>query len=177
MALVFQYGSNASPAEMNGHDRLRGDARPLGLVCTQDRYEFDFDVWSGRRQCFACDIRKSKRGRKIWGALYEVPERLMSRASAPAGRRSMDAIEGEGTNYRRTPVAVRWRNGKPVRRPVITYTVMNPVKTGATSREYATLILAGLAEHKAPKSYIAYVKRKILENNSKLRDAIAAFQT
>ena len=46
MALVFQYGSNTSAAELNGQNRLRGDAKPLGLVCTKELYEFDFDVWS-----------------------------------------------------------------------------------------------------------------------------------
>jgi hypothetical protein len=106
--------------------------------------------------------------------LYHVPDDLMSRATAPAGRRSMDAIEGEGTNYKRTKLAVRWRNGKPVKERVITYTVIAPAKTGPTSREYATLILAGLRERKAPKSYIAYVKRRIAWSNRELHDAIAA---
>jgi hypothetical protein len=174
MALVFQYGSNTSPAEMNGQNRLRGDASPLGLVCTKDRYEFAFDVWSEGRKCFASDIRKSAKGRTIWGVLYKVPDDLMSRATVPHGRRSMDAIEGEGSNYRRAKLVVRWRNGKPVRPSVITYVVIEPVKPGATSREYATLILTGLRQHKAPKSYIAYVKRRIVFSNSELKDAIAA---
>ena len=86
MALVFQYGSNTSPAEMNGQNRLRGDASPLGLVCTKDRYEFAFDVWSEGRKCFASDIRKSAKGRTIWGVLYKVPDDLMSRATVPHGR-------------------------------------------------------------------------------------------
>ena len=133
MALVFQYGSNTSTAEMNGPSRLRGDARALGLVCTKECYEFDFDVWSQGRQCFASDIRKSSKGRQIWGALYYVPDDLMSRATAPTGRRSMDAIEGEGTNYERTKLAVRWRNGKLVKERVITYTVIAPAKTGPPS--------------------------------------------
>lgn len=98
-----------------------------------NRYEFDFDVWSEGRQCFASDIRKSTKGRQIWGVLYEVPDDLMSRATVPAGRRSMDAIEGEGTNCRRIKLAVKWRNGKPVRQPVIT--AIDVARHIATSRE------------------------------------------
>jgi hypothetical protein len=175
MALVFQYGSNTSSSEMNGEDRLRGAARPLGLVCTRDPYEFDFDVRSKKRDCFASDSRKCIKGRTIWGALYDVPDALMSRDTAPPGRNSMDAIEGEGTNYKRTKLAVRWRNGKPVRQAVITYTVINPVKTGATSREYAALILTGLREHKAPKRYIAYVKQRVADSNPDLKSVVSDF--
>lgn len=157
---------------MNSQDRLRGDARALGLVCTQDRFEFTFDVWSERRGCFASDIQKRRKGRQIWGMLYEIPDHLMLRQTSPPGRRSMDAIEGEGINYRRTPIAVRWRNGKVVRQPVITYTVISPVEPGETSREYAGLILSGLLQHKAPRAYVKYIKRRIVESNPALNESI-----
>ena len=173
MALVFQYGSNMFTREMNRDDRLCGDAISRGLVCTQARHEFDFDVWSRNRRCYAADIRQG-RGRTIWGVLYEVPDSLIERETARArGRRALDEIEGEGTNYRRHPIAVRWRNGRPVRSPVITYTVTAPRPTGATSVEYATLILKGLREHDAPNGYMAYVKKRVIRSNPELSGATA----
>lgn len=64
MALVFQYGSNTSGTRLNSQDRLRGDAKDLGLVCTEAPFELDFDVWSTSNACAAADIREG-RGRPI----------------------------------------------------------------------------------------------------------------
>ncbi len=56
MTYVFQYGSNTLPSRFNSEDRLRGDARSLGAVYTEDEFELDFDVWSVSNQCAAADI-------------------------------------------------------------------------------------------------------------------------
>jgi hypothetical protein len=54
--LVFQYGSNCSNAEINGNERLRGDAKFVDVVETVDDFELAFDVWSTGRSCAAADI-------------------------------------------------------------------------------------------------------------------------
>lgn len=173
MAFVFQYGSNMSNGEINSPDRLRRDAKALGLVCTKGTFELDFDIWSQNRQCWASDIREGK-GRTIWGVLYEVPDYLIKRETARArGRRALDAIEGEGQNYRRREIAVRWRNGKPVKSKVITYTVISPRETGATSLDYARHILKGLEKHNPPKGYVEYLKERIRRSNPAIAKAIA----
>src|SRR5438045_3551831 len=92
MALVFQYGSNTSSGRLNSDDRLRGDARDLGLVRTQASFELHFDVWSETNKCAAADIREDS-VRQIFGVLYEIPDYLMSRTTSGA-RKSLDEIEG-----------------------------------------------------------------------------------
>jgi hypothetical protein len=155
-----------SSARLNSAERLRGDAKDLGLVYTQAPFELDFDVWSETNTCFAADIREG-RGRTIWGVLYEIPDYLIERRTATARhRRALDAIEG--SLYQRRPIAVRWRNGKPVKSEVISYTVVNPGETQATSLDYARYILTGLREHNAPNGYMAYVKSRIVVSNPAL---------
>jgi molybdopterin/thiamine biosynthesis adenylyltransferase len=164
--LVFQYGSNTSRARLNAPERLNGDARDLGLVRTREPFEFDFDVWSEKNQCFASDIRHGG-SRQIWGVLYEIPAFLIDRKTAKArGRQSLDAIEGK--LYARREIAVEKPDGTPIDAPVITYTVIEPKDTQPTSLEYVTHILSGLREHNAPADYIAYVKRRIIASNTAL---------
>jgi len=105
--LVFQYGSNCLDAEINGAKRLMGDAKFISIAETVDDYELAFNVFSNGRHCAAADIVR-KQGSKAWGVLYEIPEYLISRATAEArGRKSLDAIEGEGKNYERREIDVR----------------------------------------------------------------------
>jgi hypothetical protein len=111
MALVFQYGSNTSSTRLNSDDRLRGDAKDLGLVRTQAMFELDFDVWSTTNKCAAADMRQGN-GRVIWGILYEIPDYLIDRATSGA-RRSLDAIEGP--SYERRPIRVQTLDGTLVR--------------------------------------------------------------
>lgn len=93
--LVFQYGSNMSTTRLR--DRIR-EARPLEAAWTVERYEFTFPVWSIRHNRAACGIMSSEAGRVIFGALYEIPDDLICRSSGRPGRRTLDAIEGEGAN-------------------------------------------------------------------------------
>ena len=44
MALVFQYGSNCSESEINGRDRLRGDAKFADIAETVEDFELAFNV-------------------------------------------------------------------------------------------------------------------------------------
>ncbi len=110
MAIVFQYGSNMSTSRLNSSDRLCGDARPIGIAKTFECYEFDFTVWSKSNNCSAADIVPVK-GRNIWGVLYEIPEKLLS-CKTCRDRKSLDAIEGEGTNYLRTEISLISEEGK-----------------------------------------------------------------
>src|SRR5271156_2509344 len=107
MALVFQYGSNCLDSQINGDERLRGDARFIGIAETVEEFQLAFDVWSKRRECAAADMVPSP-GNRVWGALYEIPDFLIERDAAEAqDRKALDAIEGEGINYRRVTIAVR----------------------------------------------------------------------
>ena len=73
----------------------------IGSAETVEEFQLAFDVWSKKRQCAAADIVPSP-GNRVWGALYEVPDFLIERDTSEAqGRKSLDAIEGEGFNYRR----------------------------------------------------------------------------
>lgn len=164
MALVFQYGSNTSSIRLNSGDRLCGDAMDRGLVCTEDSFELDFDIWSTCNDCAAADIREGQ-GRPIWGVLYDVPDHLIRRETAGL-RRSLDAIEG--SHYGRRPIRVRWPNGSSVAGDVITYTVLSPEHGLRTSIEYAAHIIAGLREHGAHNEYLAYVKERVIANNPDL---------
>jgi hypothetical protein len=100
MALVFQYGSNCSESQFNSQERLCGDAKFVTIAETVDDRQLAFDVWSRGRACAASDIVASP-GNKVWGVVYDVPDFLMARdTAAKRKRKSLDAIEGEGTKLR-----------------------------------------------------------------------------
>lgn len=120
MALVFQYGSNCLESQINSKDRLCGDAKFIGIAETVDDFQLAFDVWSTRRKCAASDIVTSP-GNKVWGTLYEVPEFLIERRTAAAqNRKSLDAIEGEGRNYKRETIAARVRRRRRIAKALAT---------------------------------------------------------
>lgn len=172
--LVFQYGSNMSEARLNGEDRLAGNAKTICVAKTVESFELVFSVWSESNSCAAADLLPSKTGRNIYGVLYEVPDFLLSRDTAKQkNRKSLDAIEGEGTNYVRATIDLIANDGAPVR--AITYLVKNRQPSLKTSAAYVAHILAGLREHNMPAEYCKYVRSKIIENNGDLRDALLAF--
>ncbi|MBE9507726.1 MAG: gamma-glutamylcyclotransferase [Chloroflexi bacterium] len=170
MALVFQYGSNISSDRLNSPDRLQGDAVPVGIARTMDDFELDFTVWSRSNSCAAADILPGA-GRKVWGVLYEIPDYLIKRDTA-GGRRSLDAIEGEGTNYRRVHIALEDARGTPIENDVITYVAITRRAGLRTSLEYCHHIISGLQQHDVPSHYIDYVKERIVANNPGLRDEV-----
>jgi hypothetical protein len=167
MALVFQYGSNCLVERLNSEDRLRGDAVPLGWAETVENYDLQFDVWSRGNGCAASDIVLGGDS-PAQGALYEVPDHLMSRGTAPSGRRSFDAIEGDA--YMRRSIQVRKRDGNIVE--AVTYVVREPRQGLLTNLDYVGHIIRGLREHNADNAYILRVKAAAIKNNPTLAEAV-----
>lgn len=167
MALLFQYGSNCSEDQINGKDRLRGDAKFICIARTVADFQLAFNVWSAHRSCAAADIVPMARS-KVWGALYDVPDYLIQRDTAQAkGRRSMDNIEAEGVVYKRGTIEIlRQDNGHVIR--AITYQVIHPQSGLETSLEYVGYIIKGLRERGVDMDYIAEVKHIAAVNNPKI---------
>lgn len=166
MALVFQYGSNTSSKRLNSQDRLQDDAFPVGIGYTQDNFELEFAVFSKTNDCGAANIRPGS-GRNIWGVLYKIPCYLITRGTSGV-RKSLDAIEGEGCNYKRISIPIRYPDGAPVKGDIITYVAIEPQEGLLTSLPYATYIICGLREHNVPDEYINYVKERVIANNRDL---------
>jgi gamma-glutamylcyclotransferase (GGCT)/AIG2-like uncharacterized protein YtfP len=163
MALVFQYGSNCSETQINNKGRLCGDAKFVAIAETVEDYQLAFDVWSTRRVCAASDIVACTRS-KVWGVLYEVPDYLIERKTAAAkNRKSLDAIEGEGTNYKRETIAVRRNDGSIV--SALTYRARNPQQDLKTNLEYVGYIVEGLRDHGVQEAYVESVKQLAQANN------------
>lgn len=171
MALVFQYGSNMSVARLNSVDRLADNAKPIGVARTVEPFELIFSVWSNTNACAAADLLPSKSGRSVYGVVYDIPDFLLSRGAAKKHhRKSLDAIEGEGTNYVRTTIELI--KADESRFSAITYVVKDR-KTGLkTSLAYVQHILIGLREHCIPDEYCQYVRSRIIENNSELEQEL-----
>ena len=172
MALVFQYGSNVDSERLNSENRLRGDATVIDVVRTVDDYEFNFTIWSKSNNCAAADIIPGS-GRKIWGVLYDIPDFLIKKET-DGERKSLDEIEGEGSNYKRMSIRVQYRDGTSVDNDVITYIGINDARKFniRTSFSYARHIITGLRVHSVPDDYIEYVKSRIRDNNPDLAQQI-----
>lgn len=168
--LVFQYGSNTSAKRFNSDDRLKGDAKLLGAFETEGTYRFEFTVWSVKNNCAASNIAPAP-GHRIWGAVWEVPDHLMSQETA-GDRRSMDAIEGG--RYRRQPIELLDPQGLLLGRPVVTYVVKAPRLGLKTSVEYVGHILHGLWSLGVPEDYLGYIKQCAVASNPELAGAIEA---
>jgi hypothetical protein len=168
--LVFQYGSNTHAVRLNDDRRLKGDARPVGIAQTKNNFELDFTVWSVTNDCAAADLRPGQ-GRKIWGVLYEIPEYLIKRETS-GNRTSLDAIEGEGTNYWRTEITLIDPTDARQEKRAVTYVAINPRPGMHTSLDYAKHIVIGLREHMVPPDYLEYVKARIIGNDPSLRQSV-----
>jgi gamma-glutamylcyclotransferase (GGCT)/AIG2-like uncharacterized protein YtfP len=169
--LVFQYGSNCLESEINSEDRLRGDAKFVDIAETVDDFEFAFDVWSYTRGCAASDIVR-KPGEKVWGVVYEVPDFLIDRKTAnERGRKSLDQIEGVGTNYKRETIEVRLSSSANA--AALTYTVIDRKSGLKTNIVYVRHIIEGLRKHGVPDRYIAKVKAIAVANNPDIAAAVA----
>lgn len=163
--LVFQYGSNMSSQRLNAADRLMGDATFSTIAQTAEPHELEFSVWSKGNDCAAASIRKGP-GMLLWGVVYEIPDHLVDRRTAGT-RKSLDAVEGEGTNYVRREIALILPSGQPIN--ATTYIAKNPTPGLKTSDAYVKHILVGLAEHKIPEEYAAYVKERVRANNPAIK--------
>ncbi|GAA4441689.1 gamma-glutamylcyclotransferase [Bremerella cremea] len=166
--LVFQYGSNMSSARLNDSRRLNGAASIVGVVSTVETFDFGFTVHSTGNNCAAADIVASPNGRTIFGVLYDIPDELVTRQSAKSvGRKSLDAIEGEGGNYKRITIDVRDSDHNRI--SASTYVVRIRHSNLITSLEYAQHIVDGLKEHVFPKEYCEYVIEQIERCNPQLK--------
>lgn len=173
MALIFQYGSNMSVARLNSNDRLNGDAKTIGVARTAESFELMFTVWSKTNDCAAADLVPSKIGRSIYGVVYDIPNFLLCRDTAKEhNRKSLDAIEGEGTNYDRTTIELVKTDGS--RFSAITYVAKDRKSDLKTTLTYVLHILVGLKEHDIPNEYCQYVQSRIIENNGELRQKLLA---
>jgi hypothetical protein len=139
---------------------------------TVDDYQLAFDVWSRGRGCAASDIVASP-GNKVWGVVYDVPDFLIARdTAAQRERKSLDAIEGEGTNYARHPITIKSANGELL--AASTYRVIHPRAGLQTNVEYVGYIVRGLQEHGVAREYIAKVKAIAITNNPTIAAAVNA---
>lgn len=167
MARIFQYGSNMCTDRLNHEDRLAGDAIVVEIARTVEPYELAFTVWSRTNKCAAADIVPRSDGRSIYGVVYDVPEYLLSPDTAKEkNRRSLDAIEGEGTNYQRERITLWGANERKL--TAMTYVVKNRQPNLRTSLSYVQHILNGLEEHNIPEGYRQYVRAQIVLNNPDL---------
>jgi len=165
--LVFQYGSNMSSKRLNSQERLAGDAKRLGIAHTVDPYRLCFPVWSKTNSCAAASICPGPDGRPIFGVVYEIPESLVYRQKARTlNRKSLDAIEGEGTNYVRTKTDVVQSDGAVI--SATTYLARKAGPELKTSADYARYILMGLAENEMPPACREYVAACIAQSNPEL---------
>jgi hypothetical protein len=168
--LVFQYGSNCLDTQINGKDRLKGDARFISIAETVDDYELALNVFSNGRHCAAADI-VPKPGSKAWGVLYEIPRYLISPDTAKErGRKSLDSIEGEGTNYKRQDVKLRTPDGTIV--TALTYTVRDPRAGLKTSLDYVRYIIGGFRQRGIPGEYVEKVKSIAVANNAEIAEEV-----
>lgn len=166
---VFQYGSNTLDSQLNGPDRLNGDAIFVAIAALPN-HKLSFGVWSSNRKCAAATLMPAN-GNWVWGALYNIPEQLVYRDRAKViFRKSLDQIEGEGTNYRREKINVRLSDGSW--QEAITYVAMSPKSDIRTSVEYVSFILKGLRERGAPDQYISEVTQIAYENNPDISAAL-----
>jgi cation transport regulator ChaC len=169
MALVFQYGSNASLLRLNSENRLNGAAKKIGIAITLDKFDFGFTVWSKRNRCAVADIIPNGE-KNIWGVLYEIPDERIFRSLRKGKEKCLDQIEGEGYNYKRIKIKVSDIDGKYIHDEVHTYVAIDIKREDGlkTNQEYVTHIINGLNDNKIPKDYIDYVINEIKKNNSKI---------
>jgi hypothetical protein len=165
MALIFQYGSNTNTTRLNADDRLKGQARCMGLASTVEPYVLKLGVPSKKHGCTAT-IEPG--GEDLaWGVLYDVPDHIIERDThAPRRWKSLDEIEAEGKNTRRTNIRVRKVGGEEV--SAVTYVGLRTQEGLKTTDEYAQHILRGLKSHGAPEEYVHKVREMIIANNPEI---------
>ena len=171
MSLVFQYGSNASSAQINSSCRLGGAAKLVGLVYTKEKFDFDFTHWSKCNNCATADITPGGE-RNIYGVLYDIPDERIFRHMGK-GRITLDEIEGECTSYCRIKIQVIQISKQDNLRDALTYVVKNPQKGLKTETSYVRHIISGLCEHGAPEEYIQYIKDRAAESNPPIAHELA----
>jgi cation transport regulator ChaC len=166
MALVFQYGSNASRGRLNGPRRLNGHASVQGPAETVDDYDICFDVYSNTNRCAASDLVDVS-GRKAWGVLYEIPDEFI-RGERSDGQKTLAQIEG--SRYEEKDITVRRPNGEVAQ--AMTFLVRSAERQSGltTSVWYVSWIVYGLREQGVREPYIAHVIDVALATNEQAGD-------
>jgi len=161
MVLVFQYGSNATPARLLGPKRLNGNGRVVGPAETVEEFDIAFDVHSQTNRCAASNLIRTP-GHRAWGVLYEVADDFV-RGTRPDGQRTLSGIEGP--SYEEKEIMVRPPGGEPVK--AVTFLVRSERRTAGlwTGAWYVSWIVYGLREQKVPEIYLAHVIQVALEAN------------
>lgn len=172
MALVFQYGSNATTGRLNGPNRLKGRARDRGCACTAEDFAIAFDVYSQTNGCAASDLISTP-GRQAWGVLYDIPDDFI-RGKRRDGQRTLAEIEGP--RYEETKIRVRDSKGNE--REATTFVVKETERRTdlSTSAAYVSWIVYGLRDHGVPEDYIEHVVEVAIETNRRAGE-YAAEQT
>ena len=173
MAIIFQYGSNLNSERLNSQQRLRGEARYLGLACTTEPHELGFTVWSEGNDCAAADLIPGG-SQPAWGALYEIPDALVRRESA-SGRPSMASIENEGVEYHCCRINVCRPDGRPLAEGALTWLAAARRYDLKTEFHYVRHILTGLLDKGVPDDYLRRVRHSILQNNARLQSSVDHF--
>ncbi|MBI1852370.1 MAG: gamma-glutamylcyclotransferase [Planctomycetes bacterium] len=161
MALVFQYGSNATRARLLGPKRLNGHGDVIGPAETVEDYDIAFDVFSTTNKCAAGDLVPTP-GRKAWGVLYDIPDEFI-RGKRKDDQKTLENIEG--SNYEEKEIRVR----RPGREPMTSVTFLvkrDKRSTGLiTGAWYVSWIVYGLREQGVPEEYVQHVVDVALETN------------
>lgn len=159
-------------SRINSDERLQGDAKIFALARTVETHDLVFDVFSKTNGCAAADILPGS-GTRIFGVVYEIPDWLIKRESARSmNRKSLDQIEGKGTNYSRKAIRIEIDGIEFANETVITYVGKAREQGIKTSYEYSSLIVQGLNEHRMPAHYVDYVKNQVVRNNPDLASKI-----
>lgn len=169
MTLVFQYGSNATRARLNGPERLDGHVHDLGPAETLDDLDIAFDVYSQKNGCAASDLVPTA-GRRAWGVLYEIPEEFI-RGTRADGKKTLTQIEGR--RYEEQQIRVRDQDGQE--RDALTFVVKQSERCQklATSAAYISWIIDGLRDHGVPEDYLSHVIEVAIATNQRAGETAA----
>jgi gamma-glutamylcyclotransferase (GGCT)/AIG2-like uncharacterized protein YtfP len=158
---LFQYGSNMSPARLNGSERLNGRAKAISAA-RLDRWGIRFDLYSKTNDSAVTDIVPAP-GEHVLGVLFELPEEALA---------VMDRIEGvraDGTgNYQRANVEISLLpNGETV--TAVTYVGTEAGRArflkGSADRQvvkpaYFEHLLSGARHFSFATDYLRYLSRQ-----------------
>ncbi len=157
MPLVFQYGSNCSRLRLES--RLKERVEDLGRALTVEEFEIAFNKRRQESGSAAADLVKPRKGKRIWGVLYEVSK---------AGFKRLKVIEGP--SYRPKNIVVEDSTG--VVRTAKTFRVKRDARRRSlwTTAEYVSYIVNGLRAHEVPEEYVQHVLKNAIETNARAFD-------
>lgn len=147
--IYFAYGSNLDYLQMISRAPHALLVEPAWL----DGYRLCFPRRSFVRATAVASIEPAA-GEKVWGALYDVPEREMDRLDA---REGYSAKPRYGENIcNRISITAQVPERPPVE--AMTYVVNPKPEPGLPSADYLSLIVSAAIVLRAPKEYIAMLR-------------------